>query len=141
MTNPHQPLSPAKPLSPPAPQGPPSNISIQNADTSKIPQSQKPIVVSLTKVYHQCENVIPSKRREMVDTSKKLGTLFWLLNNGEISESVVQQLLGLAKAFDTGDIERAKEVHAALTQNAWTDSSSFWLTALKRLLKLKQMGQ
>lgn len=134
-----QPASPAKPVSPPAPQGPPAHISVATAVTSKVPANQKVIVSSFTNLFRQCEAAMPAKKREMADTSKKLGTLFWMLNEGTVPAEIVQQLLTLGRAFESGDVAQASQIHAQLTQNAWTDATSFWLTALKRLLKVRQM--
>ncbi len=45
---------PAKPAAPAPPPGPPANISIQTADTSKVPADQKAVVASLTNLFNAC---------------------------------------------------------------------------------------
>ncbi|PSC76171.1 transport SEC31-like protein B isoform B [Micractinium conductrix] len=128
---------------PPPPPGPPANITLANADTSSVPAQLKPVVVSLSGLYKVCEQgagAHPGKRREVEDSSKKLGALFWKLNKGEVSPSVGGKLLQLCQALDAGDFVTATHVQVSLTTSDW-DECSHWLTALKRLIKARhQMG-
>ncbi|KAL0027638.1 hypothetical protein WJX79_004520 [Trebouxia sp. C0005] len=116
------PAAPSKPAAPPAPTGPPATVNISNVDTSKVsPQMQA-----------------PNKKREMDDNSKKMGQLFWKLNAGDVSDGVVQKLMQLKQALDQGDLNKASSVQVSLTTSDWDECSS-WLTALKRLIKARQM--
>ncbi|KAL3153542.1 hypothetical protein ABBQ38_011870 [Trebouxia sp. C0009 RCD-2024] len=135
MGHPQQPQAPAappKPAAPPAPTGPPANVSPQ----------VKPLLDSLRTLHQTCASApqlqAPNKKREMDDNSKKMGQLFWKLNAGDVSEGVVQKLLQLKQALDQGDFNKASSIQISLTTSDW-DECSTWLTALKRLIKARQM--
>lgn len=55
-----------------------------------------------------------------------------------MSTSVAEKLKLLAVALDSGDMVGATHVQVGLTTNDW-DECSAWLTALKRLIKARQM--
>ncbi|KAL4435628.1 hypothetical protein ABPG77_002591 [Micractinium sp. CCAP 211/92] len=128
---------------PPPPPGPPPNITLANADTSTVPAELRPVVNSITNLYKVCEMGAgghPGKKREVEDSSKKLGALFWRMNKGEVSQSVASKLLQLCQALDGGDFVTATHLQVSLTTSDW-DECSAWLTALKRLIKARhQMG-
>lgn len=127
---------------PPPPRGPPADISIATADTSAVPAELRPVVNSLTGLFQACEAIAgahPARRRELDDASKKIGALLWRLNEGEVSPSVGSKLLQLCAAVDVGDYPTAGHVQVQLTTADW-DECSPWLTALKRLIKLRQTG-
>ncbi|KAL4425258.1 hypothetical protein ABPG75_009274 [Micractinium tetrahymenae] len=128
---------------PPPPPGPPANVTLANADTSSVPAHLRPVVNSLTNLYKVCEMGAgghPGKKREVEDSSKKLGALFWRMNRGEVSQSVAGKLLQLCQALDAGDFVTATHLQVSLTTSDW-DECSAWLTALKRLIKARhQMG-
>lgn len=73
---------PPKPAPPPPPPGPPANISIRTVDTSHVPADQQRIVASLSGLFNACAPTAsnPARKREMDDSSKRIGTLFWKLN-------------------------------------------------------------
>lgn len=124
---------------PPPPPGPPANISLASADTSSVPAHLQPVVLSLSNLYKVCEQgagAHPGKRREVEDSSKKLGALFWRMNRGEVSQSVAGKLLQLCQALDAGDFVTATHLQVSLTTSDW-DECSPWLTALKRLIKAR----
>jgi protein transport protein SEC31 len=75
----------------------------------------------------------------MDDNSKRLGGLFWKLNGGQVSQHVVAKLLQLCAALDQGNWGGATHVQVELTTSDW-DECGTWLTALKRLIKLRQMA-
>ena len=126
---------------PPAPpRGPPADITIATADTSAVPGELRPVVNSLIGLFQACEAIAgghPARRRELDDASKKLGALLWRMNAGEVSPSVSGKLLQLCGAVDVGDYPTAGHVQVQLTTADW-DECSPWLTALKRLIKLRQ---
>ena len=106
-------------------------------DTSKVPADQRAIVTSLTNLFNSCAAAVasqPAKKREMDDSSKRLGALFWKLNAGDVSPSVAGKLLQMAQALDAGEIATAMQINVGLTTSDW-DECSNWLQALKRLLK------
>lgn len=88
-----------------------------------------------------CPLPLPSrpavKKREMDDSSKKIGQLFWKLNAGEVSASVVPKLQQLCAAIDAGDWHTANQVQVQMTVTDW-DECGFWLNAVKRMIKLRQ---
>lgn len=142
MGQPQAAAPPPQPAAPPAPTGPPSNVNIVNVDTSQVAPQAKPLIDGLRALHQACATApqmqAASKKREMDDNSKKLGQLFWKLNAGEVSEGVVQKLLLLKQALDQGNLNQALSVQASLTTSNWDECSS-WLTALKRLIKARQM--
>ncbi|GIL46865.1 hypothetical protein Vafri_3734 [Volvox africanus] len=128
-----------KPAAPPPPPGPPSNISIATADTSAVSAELRPVVTSLTNLYNACMPLAnnPAKKREMDDNTKKIGQLFWKLNSGEVSASVVPKLQQLCAAIDAGDWHTANHIQVQMTTTDW-DECGFWLSAVKRMIKLRQ---
>jgi len=140
----HAPAAPAAapaPATPPAPSGPPAHITMQSADVSKVPGDQRAIVNSLNNLFNSCMPLAnnPARKREMDDNSKRLGGLFWKLNEGQVSQHVVAKLLQLCAALDQGNWPGASHVQVELTTSDW-DECGTWLTALKRLIKLRQMA-
>jgi protein transport protein SEC31 len=136
------PAAPAAPAPPPKPAGPPPTIALMTADVSKISGNLMPIVNSLRSLYQAGEQVAasqPPRKRELDDASKKLGGLVWKMNEGTVSESVTTKLLQLAASLDAYDYPGAAHVQVQLTTGDWDECSS-WLTALKRLIKIRQMS-
>jgi protein transport protein SEC31 len=72
----------------------------------------------------------------MDDTSKRIGTLFWKLNGGEVTPAALQKLQQLCRALDANDLGGASHMQAELTTAHW-DECGGWLTALKRLMKAR----
>jgi len=129
---------PPPPAAPAKPQ-PPANCSVETVDTSKISPDLAPIAQSLRSLYDACAAAAaahPAKRKEMDDSSRRLGVLLWKLNAAEVSPSVVAKLKSLAEALDTANFTAAHGVQMALTTGDW-DECSAWLTALKRLTKFR----
>lgn len=111
-------------------------------DASKIPGNLAPIVNSLRSLYQAAEQFAvtqPARKRELDDASKKLGGLVWKINEGLVSDSVTSKLLQLAASLDAYDYPGAAHVQVQLTTSDWDECSS-WLTALKRLIKIRQMS-
>jgi protein transport protein SEC31 len=132
----------ATPAPPSAPRGPPANITIATADTSSVPAELRPVATSLVNLYQACESFAgshPAKRRELDDASKKLGALLWKLSEGEISPSVAGKLQQMCGALDMGDFATVGHIQVQLTTSDW-DECAAWLTALKRLVKLRMSG-
>ena len=112
------------------------------ADISKIPGNVVPVVNSLRSLYQAAEQFAatqPARKRELDDASKKLGGLVWRMNEGQVSESVSSKLLKLAASIDAYDYPGAAHLQVQLTTSDWDECSS-WLTALKRLIKIRQMS-
>ncbi|KAK2080829.1 hypothetical protein QBZ16_000683 [Prototheca wickerhamii] len=119
-----------------APGGPPPGTTLLSVDPSSAPPPLQPVIRSLAALYSTCE-AAPAAR-ELEDASRRLGLLAWRLSQGGVSDSVASKLQALAAALDAGDVAGATRVQAALTRDDW-DESSGWLSALKRLIKLRQM--
>lgn len=134
---------PPQPAQVPAkPAGPPATIALMTADVSKIPGNIVPVVNSLRSLYQSAEQFAasqPARKRELDDASKKLGGLLWKINEGQVSESVTSKLLKLAASLDAYDYPGAAHLQVQLTTSDWDECSS-WLTALKRLIKIRQMS-
>eukprot|EP00878_Enallax_costatus_P022761 GHUV01024169.1.p2 GENE.GHUV01024169.1~~GHUV01024169.1.p2 ORF type:complete len:134 (+),score=59.66 GHUV01024169.1:55-402(+) len=109
------------------------------ADVSKVPGDQKAIVGSLNNLFNAVMPAAntPPKKREMEDNSRRIGALFWKLNESQVSAKVVQKLLQMCAALDAGNWPAAQHIQIELTASDW-DECSVWLTALKRLIKIRQ---
>ncbi|PKA62399.1 WD-40 repeat-containing protein MSI2 [Apostasia shenzhenica] len=141
--SPVQPSSPTNPVqqsvvAPPAP--PPT---VQTVDTSIVPAELKPVVGTLTRLYHETSEALggpranPAKKREIDDNSRKIGALFSKLNAGDISPNAASKLRQLCQALDSGDFAGALHIQVLLTTSDW-DECNFWLAALKRMIKTRQ---
>uniref|UniRef100_A0A7S0R5S9 SRA1/Sec31 domain-containing protein n=1 Tax=Chlamydomonas leiostraca TaxID=1034604 RepID=A0A7S0R5S9_9CHLO len=130
-----------KPAAPAPPPGPPANISIATVDTSKVPGDQRAAITSLSNLFNSCVPLAnnPAKKREMDDNTKKIGQLFWRLNAGDVSEGVVPKLLQLCAAIDAADWHTANHIQVQMTTTDW-EECGFWLSAVKRLIKMRQLG-
>lgn len=134
------PAAPPVPAAPPKPAGPPADVALMTTDVSKISGELMPIVSSFRSLYQAGEQVAatqPARKRELDDASKKLGGLVWRMNQGMVSDSVTSKLLSLAAALDAYDYAGAAHVQVQLTTGDWEECST-WLTALKRIIKLRQ---
>ena len=80
-----------------------------------------------------------AKKREMDDNTKKVGQLFWKLNAGDASIGVVPKLLQLCQAVDAADWPAANHIQVQMTTTDW-DECGFWLSAVKRMIKMRQQG-
>lgn len=140
------PVAAPAPAPAPAPAAPPPQpaATIQTADTSNVAAELRPVVASLMRIFNETSAAVagpqgnPAKRREVDTNSKKLGALFVRLNSGDVSPSVASKLLQLCSALDARDYASALRVQVELTTKDW-DECSVWLTALKSLIKLRQM--
>ena len=66
------------------------------------------MVKTLRSVYDRCAVVAQGpKKRELDDTSRRLGTLFWRLANNDISPGVKASLRELCAALDARDFPTA----------------------------------
>ncbi|KIZ01949.1 hypothetical protein MNEG_6017 [Monoraphidium neglectum] len=117
-----------------------------SADVSRVPADQKAVLASLNALFNACLPLAnnPARKREMDDNSKRLGALFWRLNEGQVSAHVVARLQQLCAALDAGNYPAATQIQARrgkveLTTSDW-DECGTWLTALKRLIKVRQMA-
>ena len=129
--------TPRSPAAPPKPAGPPKGLTVETVDTSSVSQEMQGVVVSLSALYRNCSAVAasnPIKKREMDDNSKRLATLFYSLNAGDVSTKVCTKLKDLCRALDSGDFASASHIQVGMTTSDW-DECSAWLTALKRLIK------
>ncbi|XP_028760563.1 protein transport protein SEC31 homolog B [Neltuma alba] len=131
--------APAQPA--PAPAAPPPTV--QTADTSNVPVHQKPIVITLTRLFNETSEALggsranPAKKREIEDNSKRIGGLFAKLNSGDISKNAADKLLQLCQALDKGDFTTALQIQVLLTTTEWDECQS-WLGSLKRMIKTRQ---
>jgi protein transport protein SEC31 len=136
---PQQQQAPPPPPAAPAKPQPPANCSMETVDTSKVSPDCASIVQSLRALYDACVAAAasqPAKRKEMEDSSKRLGVLLWKLANGDVSPSVTAKLKTLAQALDVADFAAAQSAQMALTTADW-DECSGWLNACKRLTKFR----
>ena len=70
-------------------------------------------------LHHSHGHALPpfrtaAKKREMEDNTKKIGQLFWRLNQGDVSEGVVPKLVQLCQAIDTGDWVTANHIQVCV---------------------------
>uniref|UniRef100_A0A0D6QV06 Sec16 Sec23-binding domain-containing protein n=1 Tax=Araucaria cunninghamii TaxID=56994 RepID=A0A0D6QV06_ARACU len=124
-----------------APPAPPPTI--QNVDTSSVAAEIRPVISTLTRLYDETSQALggaranPAKRREIDDNSRKIGSLFAKLNSGDISPNAASKLVHLCQALDSMDYATALQIQVGLTTSDW-DECSFWLAALKRMIKTRQ---
>ncbi|KAL5703467.1 hypothetical protein ACHQM5_028555 [Ranunculus cassubicifolius] len=112
--------------------------TIQTVDTSNVPAGQRGVIATLTRLFNETSmNVTAAKKREVEDNSRKIGMLFAKLNSGDISKNAGDKLVQLCQAIDAGDFATAIQLQVNMTTSDW-DECNFWLTALKRMIKLKQ---
>ncbi|WOK93536.1 hypothetical protein Cni_G02236 [Canna indica] len=136
-----QPLSPSKPAqaqSVAVPSAPPPTM--QTVDTSSVTAELKPVITTLTRLYNETSAALqanPSKKREIDDNNRKIGSLFAKLNSGDISPNAANKLVQLCQALDAGDFAGALHIQVVLTTSDW-DECNFWLAALKRMIKTRQ---
>ena len=141
VNNQQAPAAAATPPAAPAAPHVPANVNISNVETGAVPADMKPVVACLRDSFNMCAKAFennPSKKREMDDNSKRLGVLFFKLNLDDVKPSVKAQLLELCKALNAKDFMHASKVHISLTTTDF-DECGQWLTALKRLIKTRQM--
>ncbi|XP_076887936.1 protein transport protein SEC31 homolog B-like isoform X1 [Bidens hawaiensis] len=87
--------------------------TVQTADVSNVPAQQKPVIGTLTRLFNETSEalggsrVVPAKKREIDDNSKKIGALFAKLNNNDISINASEKLIQLCQALDQGDFPAA----------------------------------
>ncbi|XP_038980631.1 protein transport protein SEC31 homolog B-like isoform X3 [Phoenix dactylifera] len=142
--SPVQPSSPAQPsqvqpaAAPPAP--PPT---VQTVDTSNVTAELRPVVTTLTRLFNETSEALggsranPSKKREIEDNSRKIGSLFAKLNSGDLSPNVASKLRQLCQALDSGDFVGALQIQVQLTTSDW-EECNFWLGSVKRMIKTRQ---
>ncbi|KAF8071322.1 SEC31B [Scenedesmus sp. PABB004] len=130
---------PAHAAPPPPPPGPPAHISMATADVSKVPADQRGVLGSLGNLFNACMPLAntPARKREMDDNSRRIGGLFWRLNEGQVAPHVVAKLQAMCAALDAGNWPAAQHIQIELTASDW-DECGVWLTALKRLIKIRQ---
>lgn len=134
------PASPVRQETAPLEPMPPPDMTALSADTSNVPGQFKPIVTSLKGLFTRFEsaNVAPSQKRIVADASKRIGVLFWDLNRGKINSAVAEKVMQYAQALSSGDTATATKILAELTDTAWNEATSHWLSAFKRLIRLAQ---
>lgn len=117
--------------------------TIQNVDTSNVAAEIRPVIGTLRRLYDETSEALggaranPAKRREIEDNSRKIGSLFAKLNSGDISSNAASKLVHLCQALESRDYATAFQIQVGLTTSDW-DECSFWLAALKRMIKVKQ---
>jgi len=77
----------------------------------------------------------PQQRRMVEDLERRTNSLFDALNCETLSQSVVDQLLILARAMEARDREAALSIHVdLLTRGSQTDDIGLWMSAIKQLI-------
>ncbi|OAX38742.1 hypothetical protein K503DRAFT_137102 [Rhizopogon vinicolor AM-OR11-026] len=114
---------------PPAPKYPPG-------DRTHISESALPIFNILSEHVARMKQMTPPQQRRMVeDLERRTNSLFDALNCETLSQSVVDQLLILARAMEARDREAALSIHVdLLTRGSQTDDIGLWMSAIKQLI-------
>lgn len=60
----------------------------------------------------------------MDDNSRRIGTLFWKLNEGQVAPHVLQKLLQLCGALDAGNWPAAAHIQVSVCVACWAVSSA-----------------
>ena len=79
----------------------------------------------------------PAKKREMDDNSKRLASLLYKMNEGEVTPGVVEALQQMGQALAGRDLALASKIQIKLSTTDWNECSN-WLQAIRRLLKVRQ---
>ncbi|XP_010459526.1 PREDICTED: protein transport protein SEC31 homolog A-like [Camelina sativa] len=126
---------------------PPPPPTVETADTSNVPAHQKSIVATLTRLFREIYEPLggnsranPTKKREIENNSRKLGTLFVKLNNGDISKNAAEKLAHLCQALDKHDFGAALQIQVCMTNTEW-EECNFCLPTLKQMIKGRQNAQ
>ncbi|KAF3781972.1 transport protein SEC31-like protein B [Nymphaea thermarum] len=117
--------------------------TVETVDTSNVSAQMRPVVETLRRLYEETSrilgapNAVTNRRREIDDNSRRLGSLFAKLNSEDISPNAATKLVQLCQALDKGDFSGALHIQVLLTTSDW-DECNFWLSPLKRMIKLRQ---
>lgn len=57
---------------------------------------------------------VAARKKEMDDNSRRLGGLFWKLNEGQVAPHVLQKLQQLCQALDAGNWAAAHQIQVRL---------------------------
>ena len=134
--------APPAPAPPPPAAGPPANTTLESVSTGEVAPEARGVVTSLMALYTACTSAAagnPAKKRELDDSSKRLGALLWRLNKREVTPSVLSKLQALCGALNRGDFAAVNALVVQLTSADW-DECGQWLPALKRLIKTRSTG-
>jgi protein transport protein SEC31 len=77
---------------------------------SQVPKEMQAVVGALRSLWQECLKALVGRKREIDDNSKRIGTLFWHLNAGDVSPGVQARLLQLATALSSGDLNTAMSI-------------------------------
>ncbi|KAK5175717.1 protein transport protein S31 [Saxophila tyrrhenica] len=112
-------------------------------DRSHIPPSAQPIVDLLSPEIARIKSSAPQQYKPQVDDmEKRLNILFDHLNNEDLlSESTVQEMIGIAQAVSARDWDRAlglfNEMQAAKSATEGTN----WMVGVKRLINFGKVSK
>ncbi|RWW34757.1 hypothetical protein GW17_00000451 [Ensete ventricosum] len=76
----------------------------------------KPVIATLTRLYDETSAALggphanPSRKREIEDNSRRIGSLFGKLNSGDMSPDAAAKLVQLCQALDAGDFAGALHI-------------------------------
>lgn len=86
------------------------------ASSAHCAHQQPNTVFNLSTLIRSTAQLHPTaaKKREMEDNTKKIGQLFWRLNQRDVSESVVPKLIQLCQAMDAADWHSANHIQARM---------------------------
>lgn len=142
--SPLQPSSPTQPSQVQAAAAPSASPpTVQTVDTSNVPAELRPVVTMLTRLFNTTSEALggpcayPSKKREIEDNSRKIGSLFAELNSGDISPNAASKLRQFCQALDSGEFVGALQIQVQLTTSDW-EECNFWLGTVKRMIKTRQ---
>jgi len=133
----------AAPPPPPPANVPPANTTLETVATNEVAPDARGVVTTLMGLYSACIAAAggnPAKKRELDDSSKRLGALLWRLNKRDVSQSVLSKLQALCGALDRGDYATVNALIVQLTSADWEECSQ-WVPALKRLVKAGGAGR
>ncbi|PKY23363.1 WD40 repeat-like protein [Rhizophagus irregularis] len=105
-------------------------------DRNHIPTSQKPIYDVLSKELQRAKHYHTSGPwgKQLLDTEKRLNTLFDALNNEEISEPIIDSLLKLVQAMEIRDYTTANNLQVNLLTSYSNETK--WLIGIKQLINI-----
>ncbi|GBB98444.1 hypothetical protein RclHR1_03230002 [Rhizophagus clarus] len=133
----NQQLPVAQPARTPTPAKTPTPVNKHPVgDRNHIPTAHKPIYDVLFKELQRAKlhHTANTYGKQLPDTEKRLNVLFDALNNGEISEPIIDSLLKLVHAMEIRDYATATNLQVNLL-TSYTNETK-WLIGIKQLINI-----
>lgn len=124
------------PATPPAPKPEPPKSKYPPGDRSHIPESSKPVFITLQRLMSQMKQGLPPNQKRLVDdTERRLNVLFDGLNCETVPASVIDELKDIVAAIEARNLQLALQLHVSLlTSGIKSDELTTYMPAIKMLI-------